>query len=75
MRQLELIVLSLMVACSHPDKDGRAAEGSGDWRHGVVLEAEPYEPGDPDQGWISLTHDGYMSCGVPCIIREDRDRR
>ena len=68
MRQLELIVFSLMVACSHPDKDGRAAEGSGDWRHGVVLEAEPYEPGDPDQGWISLTHDGYMSCGVPWAL-------
>jgi mono/diheme cytochrome c family protein len=45
--------------------------GPGDWDLGVYLPAEPYEEGDPEQGWTTLLHDGYMSCGVPWTLWEN----
>jgi len=59
----------LALGCQGGDDTGLVA-GSGDWEHGVTLPAEPFEEGDPDQGWETLLHEGYMSCGVPWKLWE-----
>jgi hypothetical protein len=58
-----LLILSGFTGCA----DQAAVEDTQEqpWSSGVFLPAEPYEEGDPDKGWYSLTHDGYMSCGLP----------
>jgi len=63
-RWMGLTLLLLALGCS-------PSPGPGDWDHGVYLPAEPYEEGDPDQGWTTLLHDGYMSCGVPWTLWEN----
>jgi len=46
-------------------------QGPGDWDAGVYLPAEDFEEGDPEQGWQTLLHEGYMSCGVPWTLWEN----
>jgi mono/diheme cytochrome c family protein len=69
-KQLAHIAVLLALGCSPEDKLRAATRGSGDWDAGVFLPAEPYEEGDPEQGWETLLHDGYMSCGVPWKLWE-----
>ncbi len=54
--------LGLLVAGCGPSE--------GDWDLGVFLPAEPFEEGDPEVGWETLLHEGYMSCGVPWTLWE-----
>jgi mono/diheme cytochrome c family protein len=71
MVRVSFLFMLQLIGCSPSGKSINATEGSGDWEHGVVLPAEPYEAGDADQGWYSLLHDGYMSCGVPWKLWEE----
>ncbi len=34
----------------------------------MYIAAEPFEEGDPDKGWHALTHEGFMSCGLPWAL-------
>ncbi|MBK6917807.1 MAG: c-type cytochrome [Deltaproteobacteria bacterium] len=52
--------------------DTTAADGSGEgglppgpWDDGWPIPAEPQTEGDPEAGWYQLTHEGYVSCGIP----------
>ena len=46
-------------------------EASTPWTYGVPLAAEAQQEGDPERGWYSLLHDGYMSCGIPYKLWEN----
>ena len=37
----------------------------GPWDSGWPIPTEPQTDGDPDAGWYQLTHEGYVSCGIP----------
>jgi mono/diheme cytochrome c family protein len=50
------------------DESGDGSGGvtpAGPWDSGWPIPAEPQTEGDPDAGWYQLTHEGYVSCGIP----------
>ncbi len=57
--------------CTDDPTDPPASVDGGPWTSGVTLTADPNQPGDPERGWYSLLHDGYMSCGVPYKLWEN----
>jgi hypothetical protein len=43
---------------------------NGIWDQGVHLEAMPQKEGDVDEGYHALTHENYVSCGIPMTFFE-----
>ena len=42
----------------------------GIWDEGVVLEEAPQKEGDVEEGYRALTHEAYISCGIPLTFFE-----
>lgn len=58
-----LFTISILTAC----EPGIPA---GLWDQGIVLEEAPQKVGDVEEGYRALTHEAYISCGIPLTFFE-----
>jgi len=63
---LPCLMLSLIaMGCNEAPLD---LEDDTPWANAIHLPPEPFEEGDAEKGWHALTHEGFMSCGLPWAL-------